>query len=333
MFWFGRVLLLAILVGLMVQPLEARPEFFEMFRVDPFRNPEFTRCDACHANVNGGGPRNEFGLAFDEGSRVITPMLRAAFPDRFVFETAQLPDGSTFYFSDPESQYVVAEIVEKDDDDNVVGSERYLIDLVAVATGGPAGGEGDVAVDRMGFFITSAGPGNGGDLGGLAGADQHCQSLAEAAGADRRTWRAYLSTSFDGEPIINAGDRIGGGPWYNANGLLIARGVTDLHIGNNRMSQAMSVSETGDVINGRGDDPNRHDILTGTLSDGTTAVDMNCNNWTSSDAGSALLGHHDREGGGDNGPSWNSAHASRSCSQEDLQATGGDGLFYCFAID
>ncbi|MDH4107531.1 MAG: hypothetical protein OEW35_04390 [Gammaproteobacteria bacterium] len=190
----------------------------------------------------------------------------------------------------------------------------------------------------MSFFLTSKGPGDGANLGGLAGADAHCQVLAEAAGAGGRTWRAYLSESeTDDAGAMNARDRIGAGPWFNANGVKVADNIDDLHSDANRLSKENSVSETGAVINGRGDTPNRHDILTGSNLDGTAfddGQDHTCRNWTYSGAdGSAQVGHHDRTGGGANPTSWNNAHASRGCGQADLQGTGGDGLFYCFAID
>ncbi len=195
-------------------------------------------------------------------------------------------------------------------------------------------GIGAVNAQDMSFFITSEGPGDGADLGGLAGADQHCQSLAAAAGAGGKTWRAYLSaTASGGQAAVNARDRIGDGPWYNANGVMVAENVADLHSDNNKLSKENSVSEEGGVINGRGDSPNRHDIITGTNSDGTVA-ESTCGNWASNAGdGSANVGHHDRQGGGADPTSWNNAHASRGCGQADLQGTGGNGLFYCFAID
>ena len=177
------------------------------------------------------------------------------------------------------------------------------------------------------FFITSQNPGNGADLGGLAGADAHCGSLAEAAGIAGKTWRAYLSDSSE-----DARDRIGSGPWYNVKGDKVADSVDDLHSDSNALSKTASISETGAVINGRGDTPNRHDILTGSDLQGRL-VGNSCEDWTSSGEGSAMVGHHDRTGGGDNPTSWNSAHGSRGCSLENLRGTGGDGLFYCFAID
>jgi hypothetical protein len=187
----------------------------------------------------------------------------------------------------------------------------------------------------MTFFITSANPGRGADLGGLAGADKYCQTLAAAAGAGGRTWRAYLSTTAaSGQPAVNARDRIGAGPWHNAKGVPVAASVADLHSDSNKLSKENSLTEKGAVVNGRGDKPNQHDILTGSQLDGTASTgteDTTCRNWTSSAEGSALVGHHDRQGGGTNPNSWNSAHPSKGCSLDNLRATGGEGLFYCFA--
>lgn len=182
----------------------------------------------------------------------------------------------------------------------------------------------------MSFFLTSAGPGDGANIGGLAGADRHCQALAEAVGAGSSDWVAYLSTT--GAGGVDARDRIGNGPWYNAKGVLIAQNSAVLH-GQNNLTKETNINEKGEVVNGRGDQPNRHDILTGSAADGTAYQgdgDTTCQNWTANGEGSARVGHHDRTGGGDDGSSWNSAHDSRGCSQENLQATGGDGLFYCF---
>ena len=187
------------------------------------------------------------------------------------------------------------------------------------------------------FFITSVGPGNGGDLGGLEGADAHCQALAAAEYAGDHTWRAYLSASAtDTAPAEHARDRIGTGPWYNAEALLIAADMDTLHSDDNNVNKERATTERLDPVNGVGDDPNRHDILTGSQPDGTAFPadeDRTCGNWTSSGDGSAMVGHHDRTGRGDGVNSWNSEHPSRGCGQEDLVATGGDGLFYCFAID
>ena len=177
----------------------------------------------------------------------------------------------------------------------------------------------------MTFFITSDGVGEGADLGGIAGADAHCQSLAAAAGAGDRTWRAYLSTQ--GSTAVNARDRIGTGPWHNSQGTLIGNDVDELHGMGHRFTVMTVVDQQGRRIPGSGYAPNRHDVLTGSQPDGTAfsgGEDMTCGNWSSSSDGAAMLGHHDRA-------AWNSAHASRGCSQEQLRSSGGDGLFYCFA--
>lgn len=180
----------------------------------------------------------------------------------------------------------------------------------------------------MSFFVTSQGPGDGANLGGLEGADAHCSSLAEAAGVTGKTWAAYLSTS-----EVDARDRIGSGPWVNAEGVTIAENIDQLHSDENHISKETALNENGEVVNGRGDDPNRHDILTGSMPDGT-AHEATCEVWTSNaEDGSAMVGHHDRMGLDDSAEarSWNSSHPSRGCSQSALQSTGGDGLFYCFA--
>lgn len=187
------------------------------------------------------------------------------------------------------------------------------------------------------FFVTSRGSGQGGSLGGLSGADAHCQALAAAEGAGDHTWRAYLSTTArPGQPAVNARDRIGKGPWYNSGGILIAADLDQLHGAATGISKENAVTERLDEVNGVGDTPNVHDILTGSRSDGTAfagSEDLTCGNWTSDAGGHAQVGHHDRLGQGDGASSWNSAHASQGCSPQDLQRTGGSGLFYCFAID
>lgn len=212
-----------------------------------------------------------------------------------------------------------------------VSAVMLAADRPQVPESRPMGGKKSVTT----FFVTSMGPGRGGDLGGLAGADAHCQQLAQADGSGDHTWRAYLSTSAaPGQPAVHARDRIGNGPWYNAEGTLVAKDLDDLHT-NNRFSKALAVTQRLDPVNGVGDSPNMHDILTGSRADGTAfpaGEDLTCGNWRSSGAGRAQVGHHDRRGGG-NASSWNSAHASRGCSQQDLVSTGGAGLFYCFAID
>jgi hypothetical protein len=186
---------------------------------------------------------------------------------------------------------------------------------------------------NLSFFITSAGSGNGANLGGLTGADAICQQRAAAVGAGGKTWRAYLSTTATGnQPAVNARDRIGKGPWQNAKGVVVAQNVDDLHSDKNKLGKEGSLTEKGAMVNGRGDTPNTHDILTGSDANGRALQgDMTCNNWTSAAAGSARVGHHDKQGGGDSPNSWNSAHASSGCSQANLVGTGGAGLFYCFA--
>lgn len=218
-----------------------------------------------------------------------------------------------------------------------LASASFLLAQDKGGKGGAAKGKGKQA-PPMSFFITSVGKGNGANYGGLAGADQHCQNLAAAVGAGDRTWHAYLSTQ--GPNAVNARDRIGKGPWYNANGQVIGENLAHLNgdtaelarLGNGLLKRS-GVSEKGTPINGVGDNPNMHDILTGSQSDGTAftdGMDHTCNNWTSEAAdGSAQLGHFDRNGGG---MSWNSAHPSRGCSQQNLVATGGAGLLYCFAV-
>jgi hypothetical protein len=195
---------------------------------------------------------------------------------------------------------------------------------------------------NMSFFVTSVGSGKGADLSGLQGADQHCQQLAQAVGAGTRAWRAYLSTqAADGQPAVNARERIGRGPWQNSKGVVIANGVDELH-GDNNLTKQTALTEKGDVVNGRGDTPNKHDALTGSQPDGTAfppGDDRTCHNWTSSTQGTAIVGHIDRQGLRDDAQSksWNSSHPSRGpdggCSQADLRSTGGDGLFYCFAAN
>lgn len=218
---------------------------------------------------------------------------------------------------------------------------RHLLPfaVLAGATGLLIGADASARprTETMSFFITSVGPGDGANLGGLAGADRFCTQLAESAGVRGREWHAYLSaTAQSGKPAVSARDRIGAGPWYNAKGVLVASNLAQLHSEESAVGKENSLNEKGDKVNGRGDTPNTHDILTGSLPDGTVAVDTldtTCGNWTSNTAGSgsAMVGHHDRQGGGARPTSWNSAHGSRGCSQQNLVATGGNGLFYCFA--
>jgi hypothetical protein len=217
---------------------------------------------------------------------------------------------------------------------------RMLVGALGLAAGL---GTGFVLLEaqqnQMSFFITSAGSGNGSNLGGIAGADAICQRLATAAGAGSRTWRAYLSMpAANGQPAVNAKDRIGAGPWRNAKGVVVAQNVADLHSENNKLGKENSLTEKGGTVNGRGDTPNQHDMLTGSQPDGTAfpaGEDTTCGGYTSATdgSGSVFMGHFDKQGGGTRPNSWNSAHGSRGCSQPNLVATGGNGYFYCFATN
>lgn len=222
----------------------------------------------------------------------------------------------------------------------VVLSASTAVAAVALIVGcsakGPSGGS------PMSFFITSANPGKGGDLGGLVGADRFCQSLATSVGAGNKTWRAYLSTAaLDGQQVVNARDRIGTGPWTNAKGVVVATSVADLHSANAKLGKDTSLTEKGEIVSGFGDPVNRHDILTGSRPDGTLAApdpgkDTTCGNWTKSDGGSAVVGHHDRNGTNPDpvaNASWNSSHGTRGCSVDQLKMSGSAGLMYCFAAN
>jgi len=216
-----------------------------------------------------------------------------------------------------------------------MGTAALLL-LLGITNGAPA------QQSAMSFFVTSAGPGKGADLGGLAGADRQCQQLAQAAGVGSHTWHAYLSAqAADGQPAVNARDRIGRGPWQNAKSVVVAKDLDELH-GANNLTKQTALTEKGDIVNGRGDTPNKHDALTGTMPDGKAyppGDDKTCRNWTSGTQGTAIVGHIDRQGLRDDeaSRSWNSSHPSRGpdggCSQADLRSTGGDGLFYCFAVN
>ena len=208
--------------------------------------------------------------------------------------------------------------------------------MALLAAGCETMGQPQMAKSSMTFFITSTGSGKGADFGGLAGADKHCQTLAAAAGAGDHTWHAYLSTQ--GAGAVNARDRIGNGPWRNAKGVVVAKDLAELH-GTNNLGKQTSLTEKGDVVNGSGDTPNRHDILTGSKPDGTAFSgpdDMTCGNYTKSGEGSVMLGHHDRRGTNPDpvaNQSWNSSHKSAGCSDAALARTGSGGLLYCFATN
>ncbi len=299
----------------------ARPEYHEQFLSDPLRSAEAEGCGVCQLDAAGGGPRGDFGERFESAGLVITPMMRASFPELFDVPEAPIGERGTLHFADPNNR---SAIVEMDGESFVIDLPEGVLNVVD---------EDEIEEESIGsrapgnfsFFVTSVGLGRGGNLGGIAGADLHCQSLAEAVGAGQRTWRAYLSTSFESQPAINAGDRIGTGPWHNIRGIRIARGVAELHSEHNNLDERTALTETGAIAG-------RHDILTGTLADGMAST-LTCENWTTDDEGQTVLGHFDRQGGGDNGSSWNSAHTSAGCSQQAFESTGGDGLFYCFAID
>lgn len=219
-----------------------------------------------------------------------------------------------------------------------MNATRFVLSVSVVLASLGLGAPAQAQPGAMSFFVTSAGSGKGADLGGLDGADRQCQALAQAAGAGAKTWHAYLSTQ--GPGAVNARDRIGSGPWQNAKGAVVAKSVDDLHSAGNNLTKQTALTEKGDVVNGRGDTPNMHDILTGSSPDGRAiagAEDQTCGNWTKSGQGAAMVGHHDRQGlrDDDASKSWNSSHPSRGpgggCSQDDLKSTGGNGLLYCFA--
>jgi hypothetical protein len=215
----------------------------------------------------------------------------------------------------------------------------YLVSTItaAIALAACSGMTSSPPQSKMSFFVTSANPGKGADFGGLAGADRYCQTLAASAGAGARTWRAYLSNSaMAGSPAVDARDRIGKGPWFNAKGEQVASSVEDLHGPNNKLTKQTALTEKGAIVSGRGDPVNLHDILTGSTADGraiSDGKDNTCGNWTKSGEGSAIVGHHDRVGLNDSPPmkSWNASHPTRGCSMDALKSTGGGGLLYCFA--
>lgn len=257
-------LLFALLVGGVSSPVSARPEYLVRFQSDPQRRAEVDGCATCHVASTGGGARNDFGSAFEAAGREITPLLRAGFPRHFDFKTVTLASGAVLAFSDPQSKVVVVER-----DHQRFAAELALTALKAAPLPPPP--------NRMTFFISSRGVETFDRLGGLAGADRFCQMLAKDAGADDRSWRAYLSTSFQDKPAVNAGDRIGAGPWYNAKGKLVARGPADLHA-TSRLSPELALTEKGDFVGSLGTAP----VATGSLPNGIAAVAKNCRNWTSS---------------------------------------------------
>jgi hypothetical protein len=214
-----------------------------------------------------------------------------------------------------------------------------VVSAALLAASGITAGIVSAQQNPMTFFVTSAGKGNGANLGGLEGADAHCAALAKAAGSTLTNWRAYLSTALPGgEAGVNARDRIGKGPWHNVKGVIVGKNVADLHSEGVNINKQTALTEKGEPVKGRGDQPNEHDILTGSDPNGlfsTAGGDTTCGNWTKSGDGSAIVGHHDRAGlkVTRHMTSWNSSHGSRGCSQDQLKASGGAGLFYCFAVN
>lgn len=289
-------------------PVAARPEYLTRFQADPMRRAEVDGCGACHVRTTGGGARNPFGLAFETAARELTPQLRAAFPSHFAFPQVTLADGAVLHFSDPKSQVVVVERQQQ----RTVADLKALTAVREEPLPPPA--------NRMGFFVTSQPLASIAGMGGLAGADRHCQALAKEAGAGERTWRAYLSTSFGDKPAVNAGDRIGAGPWFTAKGQVVARGPADLHALTS-LPPELLVSEKGEPLAAAGASAASDlTILTGTLSNGTAAVGQNCANWTG-DADSQTVA-------ADLTKSWNSGRTV-SCRAESPQAP--KPRLYCFA--
>lgn len=290
---------LVIVLGFAL-PAWARPEYMVKYQADPMRRAEVTGCGTCHVKPDGGGARNEFGTAFDNATRDITPLLRASFPQQFNVASAKLPDGTTFFMSDPASRVVVVER----------GNEKTAVSIDGLTA--PKTVPLPPAANRMTFFVSSRGVDNGGHLGGLAGADRLCQDLAKAANAGDRSWRAYLSTSFKGQAAVNAGDRIGGGPWHNAKGELVARGPLDLHQ-RSVLPAALLVTETGGAL------ASNTPVFTGSRASGLADVDKTCANWTSNGPGQAAAGAV--------GAAWNAAQPA-SCAAAPAAAP----RLYCFAL-
>jgi hypothetical protein len=303
----GGALFVIILIHGASQPVAARPHYLAQFQADPMRRAEVDGCVTCHVNPAGGGARNDFGTAFGAANHEITPLLRATFPQNFKFDAAKLPDGTLLFLSDPTSKSFVLD----------QRGQRTVVDLATLLA--PKAPPVPPSETRMGFFVTSQPVATGGRLGGLAGADRVCQDLAKAAGAGDRTWRAYLSTSFQAAPAINAGDRIGPGPWFNAKGMLVARGAADLHA-KPQIRRDVLLTEQGEKIATSEGATEDIQILTGTMPNGTAALDKNCDNWTSID-GEALVG--------DLATSWNSARTA-SC-KEPVQNAAAAPRLYCFA--
>lgn len=288
-------------------PLAARPEYLTRFQADPMRRAEVDGCGTCHVRTTGGGARNPFGIAFETAARDITPQLRAAFPSHFAFPQVTLADGAMLHFSDPKSQVVVIERQQQ----RTVADLKALTAVREEPLPPPA--------NRMGFFVTSRPLASVATVGGLAGADRHCQALAKEAGAGERTWRAYLSTSFGDKPAVNAGDRIGAGPWYTAKGQIVARGPADLHALGSLPAELLMTEKGERLPTGGESAAGDVTILTGTGANGTAVVGQNCANWTSDADGQTVAADLTR--------SWNSGRTV-SCQ---APGTAPPPRLYCFA--
>jgi hypothetical protein len=289
-----------LLVCALAATADARPDYLAKFQADPMRRAEVDGCGTCHVKKEGGGARNDFGTAFDAAGRDLTPLLRATFPQHFTVTSAKLPDGTTFFMSDPASKVVV---IERQ-------NQKVVVNVADIAT--PKAAPLPPSATRMTFFVTSRGVERGGQIGGLAGADAFCQNLAKAAGAGDRTWHAYLSTTFRKAPAVNAGDRIGSGPWHNAGGVLVARGPVDLHQ-RATLPPAMLLTEKGEAV------PASVPVYTGTQANGMAALEQTCANWTST-SGEAAAGQA--------GGPWNASRTA-SCAPP---AGGEAPRLYCFAV-
>ncbi len=289
-----------LLAAVVATDADARPEYLAKFQADPMRRAERDGCGTCHVKPDGGGARNDFGTAFDGATRDFTPLLRASFPEYFTVASAKLPDGTTFFMSDPSSKVIVVERAEK----------KVVVTVADIAV--PAVAPLPPASNRMTFFVSSHGVEHGGRLGGLAGADRLCQQLAAKAGAADRPWRAYLSTSFKGQPAVNAGDRIGAGPWHNQAGVLVGRGVVELHQ-RSSLPDGVLLTETGDPVAAG------VPIVTGTLPTGMADLARNCSNWTADAGGEAAA----RQPGG----AWNGGGTVSCAAAPAAEAP----RLYCFS--
>lgn len=301
--------LVAALLMSAAAPVAARPEYLTRFQADPMRRAEVDGCGACHVRPTGGGARNPFGIAFENAAREITPPLRAAFPSHFAFPQVTLADGAVLAFSDPKSQVVVIERQQQ----HIVADLKALTAVREAPLPLPA--------NRMGFFVTSQPLESLADVGGLAGADRYCQALAKDAGAGERTWRAYLSTSFADKVAVNAGDRIGAGPWYTAKGQIMARGPADLHARGSLPAELLMTEKGERLLAGGESAATELTILTGTMANGTAAVGQNCANWTTDAEGQTVAADLTR--------SWNSARTV-AC-QTPAAAPAAKPRLYCFA--